>query len=205
MPDSPQVLHQYNKGTYNMKKHDTVDITSTATTPAGEEATAPTEPSTPEELIIQLQEQLAAKETEVRDNWDRFVRERADLENFRKRTNREKEELLNYGNKSLIEEILPIVDNLERALAHATEDGQSAVVEGIRMTHVMLVAALKKFGVTPLESVGSAFDPAFHQAMAQVPTDEHPPNTVVEEFQKGYLLKERLLRPAMVTVATPAN
>jgi len=64
---------------------------------------------------------------------------------------------------------------------------------------------LKKFGVTPLESVGSAFDPAFHQAMAQVPTDEHPPNTVVEEFQKGYLLKERLLRPAMVTVATPAN
>jgi molecular chaperone GrpE len=188
-----------------MKNHDTVDITSTATTPEGEEATAPTEPSTPEELIIQLQEQLAAKETEVRDNWDRFVRERADLENYRKRTNREKEELLNYGNKSLIEEILPIVDNLERALAHATEDGQSAVVEGIRMTHVMLVAALKKFGVTPLEAVGTMFDPAFHQAMTQVPTEEFPPNTVVEEFQKGYLIKERLLRPAMVTVATPTK
>jgi molecular chaperone GrpE len=73
------------------------------------------------------------------------------------------------------------------------------------MTHVMLVAALKKFGVTPLEAVGTAFDPAFHQAMAQVPTDELPPNTVVEEFQKGYLLKERLLRPAMVTVATPVK
>jgi molecular chaperone GrpE len=150
-----------------------------------------------------LEEQLAAKDKEARENWDRFLRERADLENYRKRVSKEKEELLNYGNKSLIEEILPIVDNLERALAHATEDGQAAVVEGIRMTHGMLVAALKKFGVTPIESVGAPFDSAFHQAMAQVPTDEHPPNTVVEEYQKGYLLKERLLRPAMVTVAAP--
>jgi molecular chaperone GrpE len=186
-----------------MKNNDTVDINTTASILDTIEEAASAEATTPEEQVIQLQEQLVAKETEVRDNWDRFVRERADLENFRKRTNREKEELLNYGNKSLIEEILPIVDNLERALAHATEDGQSAVVEGIRMTHVMLVSALKKFGVTPLEAVGVTFDPAFHQAMAQVPTDQFPPNTVVEEFQKGYLLKERLLRPAMVTVAAP--
>jgi molecular chaperone GrpE len=152
-----------------------------------------------------IEEQLAAKEQEARDNWDRFVRERADLENYRKRVSREKEELLNYGNKSLIEEVLPVVDNMERALAHATEDGQAAVVEGIRMTHGMLVAALKKFGVTPIESVGAAFDSAFHQAMAQVPTDDYPPNTVVEEYQKGYMLKERLLRPAMVTVSAPAK
>lgn len=149
-----------------------------------------------------IDEQLAAKDKEARDNWDRFVRERADLENYRKRVNREKEELLNYGNKSLIEEILPVVDNMERALGHASEDGQVAVVEGIRMTHSMLVAALRKFGVTPIEAVGTPFDSAFHQAMAQVPTDEYPPNTVVEEYQKGYLLKERLLRPAMVTVST---
>ena len=186
-----------------MKQQDTVDISATAADAA--EETLPGEPVTPEEHICQLEELLAVKETEVRDNWDRFVRERADLENFRKRTNREKEELLNYGNKSLIEEILPIVDNLERALAHATEDGQSAVVEGIRMTHAMLVAALKKFNVTSIEAIGATFDPAFHQAMAQVPTDQQPPNTVVEEFQKGYLLKERLLRPAMVTVATAAK
>lgn len=190
---------------HGTEKHDTVEITSSPAGADGAEAIAPAEPSTPEEQISRLQEQLVAKETEVRDNWDRFVRERADLENYRKRANREKEELLNYGNKSLIEEILPIVDNLERALAHATEDDQSAVVEGIRMTHLMLVAALKKFGVTPLETVGTTFDPAFHQAMTQVPTDLYPPNTVVEEFQKGYLLKERLLRPAMVTVATPVK
>jgi len=152
-----------------------------------------------------IEEQLAAKDKEARDNWDRFVRERADLENYRKRVSREKEELLNYGNKSLIEEILPVVDNMERALAHASEDGLAAVVEGIRMTHGMLVAALRKFGVTPIEAVGTPFDSAFHQAMAQVPTDEYPPNTVIEEYQKGYLLKERLLRPAMVTVSAPAK
>ena len=184
-----------------MAHKDTVELSSLEgeaseeTAPAVENAVA--EPT--------IEDQLAAKDKEARDNWDRFVRERADLENYRKRVNREKEELLNYGNKSLIEEILPIVDNLERALAHASEDGQAAVVEGIRMTHGMLVAALRKFGVTPIEAVGTPFDSAFHQAMAQVPTDDVPPNTVVEEYQRGYLLKERLLRPAMVTVSTPAN
>lgn len=155
------------------------------------------------EVELSLEEQLAARAKEAKENWDRFLRERADLENYRKRVGREKEELLNYGNKSLLEEILPIIDNLERALAHASEDGLGAVVEGIRMTHAMLLTALKKFNVTPIEAVGTPFDTAFHQAMAQVPTDQHEPNTVVEEYQKGYMLKERLLRPAMVTVATP--
>lgn len=154
---------------------------------------------------LSLEERLVAKEKEASENWDRFLRERADMENYRKRVNREKEELLNYGNKSLIEEVLPVIDNLERALAHASEDGFGALVEGIRMTHGMLLSALKKFGVTPLESAGATFDPAFHQAMAQVPTDDHAPNTVIEEYQKGYKLKERLLRPAMVTVSTPAK
>lgn len=195
-----------------MKKHDSVDITKEAKGAVSQEPAAEPEDlvqtadaASPGDRIAQLEEQLAVKENESRENWDRFVRERADLENYRKRVNREKEELLNYGNKSLIEEILPVVDNLERALAHASEDGLTAVVEGIRMTHGMLLTALKKFGVSPVEAAGAQFDPAFHQAMAQVPTDEHPPNTVVEEYQKGYMLKERLIRPAMVTVATAAK
>ncbi|HEX9078480.1 MAG TPA: nucleotide exchange factor GrpE [Desulfuromonadaceae bacterium] len=185
-------------------RHDAAHGTPAET--AGHEATAAEtapEAATPEERIRQLEEQLSAKEKECRENWDRFLRERADLENYRKRAGREKEELLNYGIKSLIEEILPVVDNLERALAHVGDDSDSAVVEGIRMTYCMLVAALKKFGVTAVDAAGAAFDPAFHQAMSQVETDEHPPNTVVEQFQKGYLLKERLLRPAMVSVAAP--
>ncbi|MDD2735803.1 MAG: nucleotide exchange factor GrpE [Desulfuromonadaceae bacterium] len=181
-----------------MKPKDIVDI-SVPETDVEEESSSKASAT---DVVLSLEEQLAAKEKEARENWDRFLRERADLENYRKRVGREKEELLNYGNKSLLEEILPIIDNLERALAHASEDGLGAVVEGIRMTHGMLLTALKKFSVTPIEAVGVPFDSAFHQAMAQVPTDQYEPNTVVEEYQKGYMLKERLLRPAMVTVAT---
>ncbi|MEI7816379.1 MAG: nucleotide exchange factor GrpE [Desulfuromonadales bacterium] len=178
-----------------MEPKDNVEITETESG-IGEEIVS--------EVELSLEEKLALKEKEARENWDRFLRERADLENYRKRVGREKEELLNYGNKSLLEEILPVIDNLERALAHVTgDDGQGAVVEGIRMTHAMLLTALKKFNVTPIESVGAPFNSAFHQAMVQVPTDQHEPNTVVEEYQKGYMLKERLLRPSMVTVATP--
>lgn len=157
---------------------------------------------TPEERIAQLEEQLAAKEQEARDNWDKLLRERADLENYRKRASREKEELLNYGIKSLVEEVLPVVDNLERALEHTSEDGLPALVEGVKMTHSLLLTALKKFGVCAVEGTcGTLFDSAFHQAMSQVETAEQPGNTIVQEFQKGYLLKERLLRPAMVSVA----
>ncbi len=185
----------------NMEPKDNED-SATNEGVAGEEGSPDTHVP---EAALSVEEQLAAKEKEARENWDRFLRERADLENYRKRVGREKEELLNYGNKSLLEEILPVIDNLERALAHASEDGLGAVVEGIRMTHVMLLSALKKFSVTPIDAVGQPFDSAFHQAMAQVPTDQHEPNTVVEEYQKGYMLKERLLRPSMVTVASPLN
>lgn len=187
-----------------MKNNDTPTPNPADTAPAQElpcDEAAATEPATPEERITQLEQLLASKESECRENWDRFLRERADLENYRKRANREKEELLNYGTKSLIEEILPVVDNLERALTHASEESLSALVEGIQMTHGMLISALKKFGVTPIEASGAPFDPSFHQAMTQIPTDQHPPNTVVEEFQRGYMLKERLLRPAMVSVS----
>jgi molecular chaperone GrpE len=159
---------------------------------------------TADERITELKEALAARGAEALANWDKFVRERADLENYRKRVQREKEELLKYGNESLILEILPVIDNMERALSHASEEPHVAVIEGIRLTHAMLLSALKKFGVTPIETTpGCAFDPAFHQAMHQVESMELPPNTVVEELQKGYLINDRLLRAAMVSVALP--
>lgn len=154
------------------------------------------------ERIGQLEALLATKEAEVAANWDKFVRERADLENYRRRTQKEKEELLKYGNESLILEILPVLDNMERALAHASEESLTAIIEGVKMTHSMLLATMKKFGVAAVEAEkGTAFDPALHQAMCQVETTELPANTIVEIFQKGYLLNERLIRPAMVSVA----
>ena len=158
------------------------------------------------EGIEELKEALAAKEAEARENWNKFVRERADLENYRKRVQKEKEEILKYGNESLLLEILPVIDNMERALAHASDETMTAVIEGVQLTHGMLLSTLKKFGVTPIETTrGTSFDPAFHQAMQQVACDDVPPNTVADEFQKGYLLNERLLRPAMVSVACPAK
>jgi molecular chaperone GrpE len=154
------------------------------------------------ERIRQLEEALAAKENEARENWDKFVRERADLENYRKRVQKEKEELLKYCNESLILEILPVLDSMELALSHASEETQVAVIEGVRLTHNMLLTALKKFGVTQVEAAkGTPFDPACHHAMCQVESGELPANAIVEEFQKGYFLNGRLLRAAMVSVA----
>ncbi len=184
------------------------DVSKKQTTEQHIESTPPVEESEsavlPEELepVVTLEAALAEKDAEAKANWDKFLRERADLENLRKRFQREKEELFRYGNENLIQELLPAVDNLERALEHAGDDNASAIIEGVKMTLVMLLSALKKFGATPLDTRGVLFDPAFHQAMSQVETIEQEPNTVVQEFQKGYLLNDRLLRPAMVTVAT---
>jgi molecular chaperone GrpE len=160
------------------------------------------EPAIDAERIKDLEEALAAKGMEAAVNWDKYLRERADLENYRKRVQKEKEEILKYGNESFILELLPAVDNLERALSHASEEELTAVIEGVKLTYSMLLSTLKKFGVTPLETpAGTPFDPNFHQAMSQVPTADQEPNTIVSEYQKGYLLNDRLLRPAMVTVA----
>jgi len=151
--------------------------------------------------LTELQAQFAEKEAEAAANWDKFVRERADLENYRKRTQREKEELIKYGNETLLLEILPAVDGMERALEHLDPESQDSVVVGVRMTLDLLLAALKKFRVTPIEAEkGGAFDSALHQAMGQVAA-EFPANSIAEVFQKGYLLNDRLLRPAMVLVS----
>ena len=159
-------------------------------------------PECSDERIKELEEALAAKGAEAATNWDKYLRERADLENYRKRVQKEKEEILKYGNEQFIVDILPALDNLERAVAHASEESMNAVIEGVKLTASMLLSSLKKYGVTPVDSPpGTPFDPAFHQAMAQVESAEQAPNTVVSEFQKGYLLNERLIRPAMVTVA----
>jgi molecular chaperone GrpE len=167
---------------------------------------SPTEEQAAQEAPDRMQEleaALTAKEAEAAENWNKFVRERADLENYRKRVQKEKDELLKYGNERLVLEILPVLDNFERAMLHSEIESTSALIEGIKMTHSLLVSSLKKFGVTPVEaSKGTPFDPAFHQAMCQVETAEYEPNSIVEEFQKGYLIHERLLRPAMVSVAT---
>ena len=155
---------------------------------------------------LSLEEQLAARSEEAKKNWDLYLRERADLENFRKRAQRDKEDLARFANERFLREILPVLDNLERAVEHARQNqgGGEGLLEGVEMTLNQFQRILEKFGATPFESVGTAFDPSRHEAIGQVESAEHEPNAVAQELQKGYLLNERLLRPAMVMVAKPS-
>jgi len=150
-----------------------------------------------------LEEQLEAAQCEARENHDRFLRVAAELDNFRKRKEREIGDLRKYANQSLLKELLAVVDNLERALESGRASGQpEALAEGVEMTLKELLKIFQRFGVTPIEALAQPFDPNHHEAVMQEPSDAYPTNTVIRELQKGYLLRERLLRPAMVVVST---
>jgi molecular chaperone GrpE len=154
--------------------------------------------------IEELKKKLEEKEKEAKENYDRFLRTAADLENYKKRAMREKEEWTKFANEDLIRGILPFIDNLERAVDHSQRIADTGVlIEGVRLTIQQLLQTLNKFGLSSFQSVGKPFDPARHEAMLVVETEQHEPNRVVEEFQKGYLLNDRLLRPATVSVSKP--
>ncbi len=149
-----------------------------------------------------LRQELAAKELEAKQHYDRFLRQVAELENFKKRSVREREEIARFANEALIKDLLVVVDNLERAIAHASGGGNGKpIVEGVEMVLKGLLDVLAKHGVTQISAIGQPFDPSMHEAMAQVESDAHEPNHVVEELHKGYTLRDRLLRPALVSVA----
>ena len=152
--------------------------------------------------IAKLRQQLEAKELEAKENYDRFVRQLAELDNFKKRMAREKADAIRYANEELTRDLLPVLDNLERAIEHAKEGGNGKpLVEGIEMVLKGFLEALSKHGVKQISALGEFFDPAKHEAIAQVASEQHKPNTVVAEHHKGYYLLDRLLRPALVTVA----
>ncbi len=150
-----------------------------------------------------LEAKLVAKDQEAKENYDRLLRVSAEFENYKKRTSRELEEFRKFANQSLIKEMLSVVDNLELAKnstnGHKTID--QGLLQGLDMTHKEILKVFEKFHVKPIEAKGQAFDPAFHEAVMQEETDEFDDNTVINELQKGYLIHDRLLRPAMVVVA----
>ncbi len=157
--------------------------------------------------LTELQHQLQEKTQEAAENYDRLLRLAADLENLKKRQERERADLLQFANEGLVKELLPVVDNLERALEHGRQlEAPEALLEGIDLVCQGFLKVLGRFGVTPLDSVSQQFDPAFHNAVMQEEAPEFPDNRVIKELQKGYLLNQRLLRPAMVVVArNPQN
>lgn len=141
---------------------------------------------------------------ELEETKQKYVRLAADFDNFRKRTLKEREEAHKYGHQNLVKDLLVSVDNLERAIAHAQkgeEGGVEGLLAGVELVSRELAATLEKHGVTPIDAAGDPFDPALHEAMAQVPDASVAPNTVVEVFQRGYQLRARLLRPARVVVS----
>ena len=149
-----------------------------------------------------LEAQIAEKEKEIAELKDKYLRTLAESENARKRIRQQSEESVRIQRESILRDLLPIIDNLERALA-AARDGTDpkTILDGVQMTVRALLDFLRTQGVTPVASVGQAFDPARHEAVDHVPSDVHPPNTVVDEFHRGYQIGERILRPARVSVA----
>jgi len=155
-----------------------------------------------EEIVEELHASLAEKEKQIEELKERMLYQQAEFENFKKLKAREKQDVLRFGNETLIKEMLPVIDNLERAIEHAgkTEEAKS-ITEGVALTLNGFLKVLEKFDVTRIEALGRTFDPNLHEAVYQEEKDGVEPGTVVGEFQKGYVMDGRLLRPSMVSVA----
>lgn len=150
-----------------------------------------------------VQEELAGKTEECKALNDKYLRLAAEFENYKRLTQRDQREQIRFGNEQLLKELLLVVDNLERAIKAAqTNRGDSALVQGVELTLKQLSGILAKFGVQAIETSGQDFDPSAHQAVSYGPSDDVPANKVLDEFQKGYRLHDRILRAAMVSVSS---
>jgi molecular chaperone GrpE len=141
---------------------------------------------------------------ELADAQDRLLRLQAEFENFRKRALRERQEAAQYGSQNLFKDLVSVVDNLERAIAHARESGGgdlASFLQGVELVYRELLSIFEKNHVTEIEALGKPFDPSLHEAMAQVESGAVPPNTVIDVLQKGFQLRDRLVRPSRVIVA----
>ncbi len=158
----------------------------------------PLEEMSPDELIKKVEE---VKE-ESKENYDRYLRSQAEMDNIIKRNKKEKEDLIKYSNESLIKDLLQVIDNLENALNHSeNENSLNALVEGVELTLKGLKDTLAKSGLEEVKTLGEEFDPCFHHAVQQEESDSVEKGKILKEFQKGYVLNQRLIRPAMVVIS----
>lgn len=154
------------------------------------------------ELDIDTLVELAmAKTKEAEANNEMFLRKTADLENFKKRAEKERTDLLAFANEKLILDILPVLDNMERALSHADSESGTALKDGVKLVIDQFDSILTKFGLTPIEAKGKTFDPAYHEAVSHIDTTEFENDIVTEELQKGYILNNKVIRHTIVVVA----
>ena len=171
--------------------------------------------SSPDKMTIELlsqelQELKGLHEEKLKEcdeQGEQFLRLQAEFENFRRRSLKEKQESFKFGHQNLVKDLLSTVDNLERALEHGAQNAGpeiQGILDGVELVHRELLGALAKHGVHEIEAMGRVFDPAEHEAMGQVPSAEVPPNTVLDVLQKGYMIHDRMLRPARVIVSRQA-
>ena len=154
----------------------------------------------PKDPLKELEAKVAGLEKEKKDNWDRYLRAAADLENLRKRQKREIEDAKFDAKNKILKEMLPVVDNLERAIEHAGAAGTNPIVEGVQLVLRQFTTAFERLDVTAIDAQGQPFDPNLHEAISQQESDQAP-GTVVQVLQRGYKSGDRLLRPALVVVA----
>ncbi|AFZ59714.1 nucleotide exchange factor GrpE [Anabaena cylindrica FACHB-243] len=155
--------------------------------------------------LAELAQQLESMKTQLEDRSNQYMRIAADFENYRKRTSKEKEDMEMQMKRNTIMELLPVVDNFERARSHLKpqSEGEMTIHKSYQGVYKQLVDCLKRLGVSPMRPEGEEFDPNLHEAVMREPTNEHPEGTVLEELVRGYYLGERVLRHAMVKVAAP--
>jgi molecular chaperone GrpE len=177
----------------NANTIDNLDDLSQSTSSATEEAG----------LVAELQQALVAKAEEVKSLNDKYLRLAAEFDNYKRLIQRDQRDQIRFGNEPVLKELLPVVDNLERAIKSSREGGNSDVlIQGVELTLKQLTGALARFHVTPIQTIGQPFNPATHQSVISVASKKIPEQHVVEEFQRGYLLHDRILRAAMVSVST---
>lgn len=156
---------------------------------------------TQEETVDPLQAAIAERD----ENWNRYLRSQAELDNFRKRSQRERDEERKYAVLPVVREILPIIDNLQRAVDAGKQsesaDESSSLLTGVSMVLQQFEETLGRFQVQPIAAVGEPFDPNRHEALQQIPTADHPPMTVLQEVERGYILHDRVVRPSKVLVS----
>jgi len=158
--------------------------------------------SVEEAAVSEAQSAIQAAEQKAEENYDKFLRVYAEFENYKKRMEKEKSEFIKYANEGMIKDILVVVDNLERAIEQTKNHDQSeGVALGVEMILKQLKDILDKYGVKEMRAMGEPFDPRLHEAVIHEVADEYEENMVISELQKGYILKDRLIRPAMVKVS----
>jgi len=173
----------------------------------GKNETADIDSASAEEgnIELQLREEIKKSEEMAKESHDRYLRTLADFENYKKRTQKDQVDRAKYANEQVFKEILPVVDNLERAITHSNETHDfEKMLEGVVLIQKQVLSVLEKFGVRPIECLNEPFDPFLHQSVGQMEVDENsdvPENHVVEEAQKGYFLKDRVIRPSFVMIA----